>query len=136
MDQLIVKAAEFGPLWLLVFALIVLAWHFGGRLIEVYAAKVEASSAIEAKREDRKQEETQARIEHDREMAEIKGQMVEQMNRSNNLMETIKPLMESVVASNNVLHDDLKTSQAGSRQMQSDMRDVKQKVDLIYAKEI
>lgn len=136
LDQLIEKAAEFGPLWLLVFVLCVLVWHFGGKLIEVYAAKVEASSKIEAQREERKQEETQARIEHDREMAEIKGQMVEQMSRSNNLMETIKPLMESLVASNEVLHEDLKASQAGSRQMQSDMKDVKQKVDLIYAKEI
>ena len=136
MEGLLTHAAEFGPLWLLVFAVIVLIWHFGGKLLEVFSAKVDAQARIEAKREDRKQEEAQGRIEHDREMAEIKGQMVEQMSRSNALMESLKTLMESVVASNEVLHEDLKASQAGSRQMQSDMRDVKQKVDLIYAKEI
>ncbi len=136
MDDLLSLAAEFGPMWLLVFAVIFLVWHFGGKLIEIFAAKVEAQTTNENKREERKQDEKNARIKHDREMAEIKGQMVGQMERSNNLMESLKTLMESVVTSNEVLHEDLKASQAGSRQMQSDMRDVKQKVDLIYAKEI
>ena len=136
MEGLLTAAAEFGPLWLLVFAAVFLLWHFGTKLMEVYASKVEAQIKNEAEREKRKREEAQARIEHDREMAEIKGQMAEQMHEANVLMSALKTLMESVVASNEVLHEDLKASQAGSQQMQSDMKDVKQKVDLIYAKEI
>lgn len=89
---------------------------------------------IEAKREERKQEEAAARIEHDREMAEIKGQMVEAMRESNALMEALRTLMAQVKTSNDVLHEDLMASREGSRQMQSDMKDVKQKVDVIYAK--
>lgn len=135
-EHLITAAAEFGPMWLFVFVILILIWHFGGKLLEVFAAKVDADTANEAKREERKQVEMQARIEHDREMAEIKGQMATVMQEANVLMAGVKSVMESVVQSNQVLHDDLKASQAGSRQMQSDMRDVKQKVDLIYAKEI
>lgn len=128
-------AAEFGPLWLLVFAIIFLVWHFGGKFMDVYASKVEKQIENEAKREERKQEEANARIEHDREMAEIKGQMVEAMRENNALMGSLKTLMEQVSMSNEVLHEDLMASREGSRQMQADMKDVKQKVDHIYAKE-
>lgn len=136
MEALISHAYEFGPLWLLVFAVVFLLWHFGTKYMEIYSSKTQAQTELDAKREDRKQEELNANIEHDREMAEIKGQMVEAMRENNLLMDALKTLMESLVTSNNVLHEDLKASQAGSRQMQSDMREVKQKVDVIYEKEI
>ena len=134
LDVILAHAYEFGPLWLLVFAVIFLLWYFGTKWMEIYSAKTQAQSELDAKREDRKQEELEANIEHDREMAEIKGQMVEAMRESNALMDALKTLMESVVTSNKVLHDDLKASQAGSKQMQSDVKDMKNKVDAIYMK--
>lgn len=136
MEEILAKAAEFGPTWLFVFVLCVLLYHFGTKLLEIYGTKVEAQTANESKREERKQDEANARIEHDREMAEVKGQMVEALRENNVLMAALKTLMESVEQSNRILHDDLTASREGSRQMQSDMKDVKTKVDLIYQKEI
>lgn len=134
MDLILAHAYEFGPLWLLAFAVVFLLWYFGTKLMDVYADRTKAQADLDAKREDRKQAELDANIEHDREMAEIKGQMVEAMRESNMLMDALKTLMESLVTSNKMLHDDLKASQAGSKQMQSDVKDMKGKVDAIYMK--
>lgn len=136
MEGLVSIVAQFGPLWALVFVLAFLLWHFGSKWFDMLAASKEGHAEIEAKREERKRQEMTARIEHDREMAEIKGQMATTMQESNTPMAALKALMESVVTSNQVLHDDLQASKAGSLQMQSDMKDVKQKVDIIYAKEV
>lgn len=130
--QVVDSIAEFGAGWALVFAMVALLAFFGNKLIKIYSTVTAARVEIDQQREKRKQEEADERIEHDREMAEIKGQMVEQMGRSNALMEALKALMENVVTSNAMLHDDLKTSQAGSRQLQSDVRDMKQQVAVIY----
>ena len=130
--QVVDSIAEFGAGWALVFAMIGLLALFGNKLIKIYSTVTAARVEIEQQREKRKQEEADERIEHDREMAEIKGQMVAQMGRSNTLMEALKALMENVVTSNAMLHEDLKTSQAGSRQLQSDVRDMKQQVAVIY----
>lgn len=146
-------ASGYGPEWFFGLSLLAIVAVLGvwgmkilskrmERQLDIEEQRLLKQQEIEQKREARKQEETQARIQHDREMAEIKGQMVEAIHESNSnteksnaLMESLKVLMESVVSSNNVLHEDIKASQAGSRQMQGDMKDVKNKVDLIYAKE-
>ena len=62
--------------------------------------------------------------------------MVEAMHESNALMGALKTLMEQVVVSNEALHNDLKLSQSGSHQLQQDMKEVKQQVNFLYAKEI
>lgn len=136
MEQLLSYAAEFGPLWLLVFVIAFLLWHFGTKFMEIYSAKLEAQAKLDDKREERKRKELESNIEHDREMAALNGQMIETMRESNHLMETNRTIMEAIVTSNEMIHEDLKSSQAGSRQMQSDMQIVKQQVDVLYKKGI
>mgnify|MGYP000517674144 CR=1 FL=1 len=58
-----------------------------------------------------------------------------QMERSNTLIEGMKTLMESVVASNDVLHADLVHSQARSQGMAEKVDHICDRVDLIYSKE-
>lgn len=135
MDAILAHAYEFGPLWMMVFLIAFLLWYFGNKLMDVYSQKTEAQIELEKVREERKREELMASIEHDRKTAETNGQMVASMRDSNTLMSAIKTLMESLIASNGVIHQDLKASQTGSKQMQSDMQEVKQKVDFIYRKE-
>lgn len=136
MDQLFGYAAEFGPLWLLVFVIAFLLWHFGTKFMEIYSTKLEAQTKLDDKREERKRKELESSIEHDREMAALNGQMIETMRESNHLMETTKTIMEAIITSNEMIHEDLKASQAGSKQMQSDMQVVKQQVDVLYKKGI
>lgn len=136
MEKLIEAAAQFGPWWLLVFALIFILWHFVGLWFDVYSDRVKKTMELEEKRELRKSEESKAREIHEKEMAEIKGQMVVAIQDSNNLMAALKTLMESVQTSNKVLHEDLLRSQEGSKRMQQDMHAIGQKVDVIYQREL
>lgn len=152
--EFIHSAAGFGPEWFLGLIVVAVVALFAFLFLRQYEKRTEqrfqlekqqaeAQQKLEEKREERKQQEADDRIEHDHEMAEIKGQMVEAIRENNVLMAGMKTLMESVVASNEsvvasnkALHEDFRRSQAGSQQMQSDMKDVKQKVDIIYAKEV
>ena len=65
----------------------------------------------------------------------MEGRIAAQMERSNALMEGMKTLMESVVASNEVLHNDLANSQARSQGMAEKVDHICDRVDLIYSKE-
>ena len=65
----------------------------------------------------------------------MEGRIAAQMERSNSLMEAMKTLMESVVASNDVLHADLVHSQTRSQVMAQKVDHICDRVDLIYSKE-
>ena len=126
---------QFGPGWFLVIGIVALVALGGRELLKIYSKTNDARLEIECERERRKQEEMHERIAHDREMAEIKGNMAATMADTNVLMTSLKTLMEQVVVTNNVLHEDLKTSQAGSREMREDVRAMKHQVDFIYNRE-
>lgn len=125
----------YGPAWLGGVLLALIAFYFGKQFLEEYKLQNEHKSALDIKREERKQYEVNERAQRDRERSEMEGRIAAQMERSNSLMEAMKTLMESVVASNDVLHSDLVHSQARSQGMAQKVDHICDRVDLLYDKE-
>lgn len=127
--------APYGPGWLGGAALVLIAFYFGRQFLDEYKVQNERKANIDLKREERKQAEVDERAQRDRERSQMEGRIAAQMERSNSLMEAMKTLMESVVASNDVLHDDLVHSQTRSQGMAQKVDHICDRVDLIYRKE-
>ena len=127
--------APYGPGWLGGAALVLIAFYFGRQFLDEYKVQTERKANIDLKREERKQAEVDERAQRDRERSQMEGRIAAQMERSNSLMEAMKTLMESVVASNDVLHADLVHSQTRSQGMAQKVDHICDRVDLIYSKE-
>ena len=127
--------APYGPGWLGGVLLGLIAFYFGRQFLDEYKRQNERKAGIDLKREERKQAEVDERAQRDRERSQMEGRIAAQMERSNSLMEAMKTLMESVVASNEVLHNDLAHSQARSQGMAQKVDHICDRVDLIYSKE-
>lgn len=127
--------APYGPGWLGGAALVLIAFYFGRKFLDEYKVQNERKANIDLKREERKQAEVDERAQRDRERSQMEGRIAAQMERSNSLMEAMKTLMESVVASNDVLHADLVHSQTRSQGMAQKVDHICDRVDLIYSKE-
>lgn len=127
--------APYGPGWLGGAALVLIAFYFGRQFLDEYKVQNERKANIDLKREERKQAEADERAQRDRERSQMEGRIAAQMERSNSLMEAMKTLMESVVASNDVLHADLVHSQARSQGMAEQVSHIRDRVDLLYDKE-
>lgn len=127
--------APYGPGWLGGAALVLIAFYFGRQFLNEYKVQNERKANIDLKREERKQAEVDERAQRDRERSQMEGRIAAQMERSNSLMEAMKTLMESVVASNDVLHADLVHSQTRSQGMAQKVDHICDRVDLIYSKE-
>ena len=125
----------YGPAWLGGAALVLIAFYFGRQFLAEYKVQNERKANLDLKREERKQAEVDERAQRDRERAQMEGRIAAQMERSNSLMEAMKTLMESVVASNDVLHNDLVHSQARSQGMAEQVSHIRDRVDLLYDKE-
>lgn len=127
--------APYGPGWLGGVLLALIVFYFGRQFLGEYKLQNERKSALDLKREERKQEEVAERAQRDRERSQMEGRIAAQMERSNSLMEVMKTLMESVVTSNEVLHNDLAHSQARSQGMAQQVDHIRDRVDLLYDKE-
>ena len=127
--------APYGPTWLGGAALALIAFYFCRQFLEEYKLQNERKSALDIKREERKQDEVKERAQRDRERSEMEGRIAAQMERSNTLIEGMKTLMESVIASNEVLHNDITNSQARSQGMAQKVDHICDRVDLLYDKE-
>lgn len=127
--------APYGPGSLFGALLVLVVLYFGKQFLEEFKAQNERKASIDLKREERKQDEVNERAQRDRERSQMEGRIAAQMERSNALMEAMKTLMESVVASNEVLHSDLTHSQARSQGMAEKVDHICDRVDLIYSKE-
>ena len=127
--------APYGPGWLGGAALVLIAFYFGRQFLDEYKVQNERKANIDLKREERKQAEVDERAQRDRERSQMEGRIAAQMERSNSLMEAMNTLMESVVASNDVLHADLVHSQTRSQGMAQKVDHICDRVDLIYSKE-
>lgn len=125
----------YGPAWLGGVLLALIAFYFSKQFLEEYKLQNERKSALDIKREERKQDEVKERAQRDRERSEMEGRIAAQMERSNSLMEAMKTLMESVVASNDVLHSDLVHSKARSQGMAQKVDHICDRVDLLYDRE-
>lgn len=127
--------APYGPEWLGGVLLALIAFYFGKQFLAEYKVQNERKANIDLKREERKQTEVGERAQRDRERSQMEGRIAAQMERSNSLMEAMKTLMESVVASNEVLHSDIVNSQARSQGMAEQVNHIRDRVDLLYNKE-
>lgn len=127
--------APYGPGWLMGVLLALIAFYFGKQFLKEFKAQNKRKGEIDLKREERKQAEVDERAQRDRERSQMEGRIAAQMERSNALMEAMKTLMESVVASNEVLHSDLANSQARSQGMAAKVDHICDRVDLLYDKE-
>ncbi len=125
----------YGPGWLGGAALVLIAAYFGRQFLDEYKRQNQRKGELDLKREERKQAEVDERAQRDRERSQMEGRIAAQMERSNTLIEGMKTLMESVVASNDVLHADLVHSQARSQGMAEKVDHICDRVDLIYSKE-
>ena len=126
--------APYGPGWLGGAALALIAFYFGRQFLDEYKRQNERKANIDLKREERKQAEVDERAQRDRERSQMEGRIAAQMERSNTLIEGMKTLMESVVASNEVLHNDIANSQARSQGMAEKVDHICDRVDLIYSR--
>ncbi len=127
--------APYGPAWLGGVLLTLVAFYFGKQFLEEYKRQNQRKGELDLKREERKQAEVDERAQRDRERSQMEGRIAAQMERSNSLMEAMKTLMESVAASNDVLHADLVHSQARSQGMAEKVDHIYDRVDLMYNKE-
>lgn len=127
--------APFGPEWLGGVLLALIAFYFGKQFLAEYKVQNQRKGELDLKREERKQDEVKERAQRDRERSQMEGRIAEQIDRSNSLMEAMKTLMESVAASNEVLHSDLAHSQARSQGMAAKVDHICDRVDLLYDKE-
>ncbi len=127
--------APYGPAWLGGVLLTLVAFYFGKQFLEEYKRQNQRKGELDLKREERKQAEVDERAQRDRERSQMEGRIAAQMERSNTLIEGMKTLMESVVASNDVLHADLVHSQARSQGMAEQVSHIRDRVDLLYDKE-
>lgn len=127
--------APYGPAWLGGVLLTLVAFYFGKQFLEEYKRQNQRKGELDLKREERKQDEIKERAQRERERSEMEGRIAVQMERSNSLMEAMKTLMESVVTSNEVLHNDLAHSQARSQGMAEQVSHIRDRVDLLYDKE-
>lgn len=125
----------YGPGWLGGVLLAMIAFYFGRQFLAEYKVQNERKANLDLKREERKQAEVDERAQRDRERSQMEGRIAAQMERSNTLIEGMKTLMESVVASNEVLHNDIANSQARSQGMAEKVDHICDRVDLIYSKE-
>ena len=125
----------YGPGWLGGAALVLIAAFFGRQFLDEYKRQNQRKGELDLKREERKQAEVDERAQRDRERSQMEGRIAAQMERSNTLIEGMKTLMESVVASNDVLHNDLVHSQARSQGMAEQVSHIRDRVDLLYDKE-
>lgn len=125
----------YGPEWLGGAALVLIAAYFGRQFLDEYKRQNQRKGELDLKREERKQAEMDERAQRDRERSQMEGRIAAQMERSNTLIEGMKTLMESVVASNDVLHADLVHSQARSQGMAEKVDHIYDRVDLMYNKE-
>ena len=125
----------YGPAWLGGVLLALIAVYFGRQFLAEYKLQNERKANLDLKREERKQAEVDERAQRDRERSQMEGRIAAQMERSNTLIEGMKTLMESVVTSNEVLHNDLAHSQARSQGMSEKVDHICDRVDLLYDKE-
>lgn len=128
--------APYGPGWLGGVLLALITFYFGRQFLEEYKRQNQRKGELDLKREERKQAEVDERAQRDRERSQMEGRIAAQMERSNTLMEGMKTLMESVVASNDVLHSDLVHSQARSQGMAAKVDHMCDRVDFLYDREL
>lgn len=109
---------EFGPGWLLVGVLLYFAYQFGTRAMDIFERN------------------SQERAARDKEMLTISAQMVDQMDRSNQVIESVEEQMATMNDTNAALVNRLLESSSRSQAMANDTAVIRDRVDFIYERTI
>lgn len=145
-ESVIDHAAAFGPEWFLMTVVTVGLGIFAKLLLDEFRRNNERKAELESKRDERQAElesqrearkraELNERAKRDRERSVMEGRIAAQMERSNNISESLQATVESLRASNDALHSEIKESRAHSHDMASKVNHIYDRVDLIYEKE-
>ena len=134
-ESVIDHAAAFGPEWFLMTVVTVGLGIFAKLLLDEFRRNNERKAELESQREARKRDELNERAKRDRERSVMEGRIAAQMERSNNISESLQATVESLRASNDALHSEIKESRAHSHDMASKVNHIYDRVDLIYEKE-
>lgn len=144
-EEIINHAARFGPEWFFAILVAVGLWFFAKQLLdefrlnnerktELESRRDERQAELDAQREARKREELNERAQRDRERSVMEGRIAAQMERSNNISESLQASVESLRASNEALHSEIKESRVHSHDMASKVDHIYDRVDLLYEK--
>ena len=145
-ESVIDHAAAFGPEWFFMTVVTVGLGIFAKLLLDEFRRNNERKAELESKRDERqaelesqrearKRDELNERAKRDRERSVMEGRIAAQMERSNNISESLQAAVESLRASNDALHSEIKESRAHSHDMASKVDHIYDRVDLIYDKE-
>lgn len=142
-ESVLDHAAAFGAEWFFAFLIAIGFGILAKQLLNEYQrnnerkAELEERNAarqseLELKREERKRDELNERAQRDRERSEMEGRIAAQMERSNNISEGLQAAMESLRASTEALHDEIRESREHSHDMANKVDHIYDRVDLIY----
>lgn len=135
MADILALFAPYGPGWLGGVLLALILFYFGRQFLKEFRKQNERKAGLDVKREERKQAEVAERAQRDRERSEMEGRIAAQMERSNNISEGLQAAMESLRASTEALHDEIRESREHSHDMANKVDHIYDRVDLIYEKE-
>lgn len=106
--------AEYGPEWMIAAAIIALGIWVVYKIVRIYEKNLED------------------RLNTQSDMVKISGQMVEQMDRSNSLLETVQKELTAMNAQTQALINSLEHSQDRSTKMGSDVATILDRVNFLY----
>lgn len=110
--------AEYGPGWIFAAGVLVFGFYVVKRLLSVW--------------EGNQQEKT----EQNRQLVEISGRMVDQMDRSNTVIESVEKQMSVMNNTNATMVEALTRSQDRSQAMQDDTKTILDRVNFLYERTI
>lgn len=123
-ESVLDHAAAFGAEWFFAFLIAIGFGILAKQLLNEYQ-----------RNNERKRDELNERAQRDRERSEMEGRIAAQMERSNNISEGLQAAMESLRASTEALHDEIRESREHSHDMANKVDHIYDRVDLIYEKE-
>ena len=134
-ESVLDHAAAFGAEWFFAFLIAIGFGILAKQLLNEYQRNNERKAELEEQNAARQSELELKREERKRERSEMEGRIAAQMERSNNISEGLQAAMESLRASTEALHDEIRESREHSHDMANKVDHIYDRVDLIYEKE-
>lgn len=124
--------AHSGPEWLLAFGALLIAAWLASKGMPFFTQYKMALLDIERSREERKAEESKQREQHDRELATMQGQWLEQYDRANKAQEQSNVVTEGVRAQMAMLNQTLEDSKERSHEMGATLSNAARQIEDIH----
>lgn len=110
--------AEYGPGWIFAAGVLVFGFYVAFRLLKVWEGN------------------QSEKVEQNRQLVEISGRMVDQMDRSNTVIESVEKQMSVMNNTNATMVEALTKSQERSQAMQNETRTILDRVNFLYERAI